>query len=174
MNDLAVNDHRGLPAVQGLSFCVHAGEILGLAGIEGNGQSELIEALTGLCRPSGGRVTLNEKDLTNASPAERLTAGLGHVPEDRLLRGLISDFTVEENVVLGYHRQARFQKRGLLQTGRIADYARKLVKAFDIRTAGITTPAGSLSGGNQQKVVLAARLQPGADCDGCFTAYAGC
>jgi simple sugar transport system ATP-binding protein len=155
VSGLQAVDNRGLPAIKGISFSLRAGEIYGIAGIEGNGQTELVEALTGLRKVQSGKVELEGRDVTNAHPASILASGIGHVPEDRLTSGLIGAFSVAENLVLGYHHQARFQHRGAIRQKNVRAYSAELVKDYDVRTPGISTLVSSLSGGNQQKVVLA-------------------
>jgi general nucleoside transport system ATP-binding protein len=155
VSNLSALDNRGLAAVRDVSFELKKGEIYGLAGIEGNGQTELVETLTGLRKAQSGRVALAGKDITHAKPTHILESGLGHVPEDRQVRGLITSFTVAENLVLGYHHQSRFENKGWIQQAKVNRYANELVNGYDIRTPGIHTTVASLSGGNQQKVVLA-------------------
>ncbi len=155
VRDLVVKDSRGLPALCGVSFRVRQGEIYGIAGIEGNGQSELIEAMTGLRTIDSGDVLLDGASLRGKDAAEVLRAGLGHVPEDRLRRGLVAAFTVAENVILGYHRQHPFEHFGILRQAQMDAYARALIDIYDIRTSGPGVEASHLSGGNQQKTVLA-------------------
>lgn len=155
IENLKVHDNRGLNAVNGAYLRVRAGEIYGIAGIEGNGQTELIEAVTGLRRVSDGRIWLAGRELTSASPAYHVAVGLGHVPEDRNIRGLIAQYSVAENLILGYHRQGRFHHRGFLDQAAIEDYSAGLVASFDIKTTGIHAQLSTLSGGNAQKVVIA-------------------
>jgi simple sugar transport system ATP-binding protein len=155
VRDLVVKDARGLAALRGVSFGVRAGQIYGIAGIEGNGQSELIEAIMGLRHIESGDVLLDGQSLKGKTPAEVLRAGLGHVPEDRLRRGLVSQFTVAENIVLGHHRTGAFAAMGMLRSSKIDAYAAKLIGTYDIRTPGPDTTMSHLSGGNQQKTVLA-------------------
>jgi simple sugar transport system ATP-binding protein len=147
----------GLPrAVDGVSFAVAPGEILGIAGVEGNGQTELIEAIAGLTPVASGTVLLGGREVTALGVRERGEAGLSHVPEDRHRRGLVLDYTVAENLVLG--QQRRFQKGWALDRGRLADNAREQTRAFDIRPPDPSLPARALSGGNQQKVVIAREM----------------
>jgi ABC-type uncharacterized transport system ATPase subunit len=153
VKDLKVMDNRGLKAVQGVSLCVREGEIFGIAGIDGNGQTELIEALTGLRRIVSGEIIFDGVAISHLHPVTMLNKGFGHVPEDRNIRGLIGPFTVAENLILGYHGQTRYQKRGFLRGSEIENYADYLIRRFDIRTPNSTTSAESLSGGNQQKLI---------------------
>jgi len=155
VEDLVVRDDRGLEAVRGLSFEVRAGEILGVAGVDGNGQSELIDALTGLRQPASGRIRVGSEDLTRATAREALDAGLGHIPEDRQRRGLVLDFNLAENLVLHDYSKEPFSKLGWVNPRGWLRWARKPLQEFDVRGGGPTTRGGSLSGGNQQKVVIA-------------------
>jgi general nucleoside transport system ATP-binding protein len=155
VENLSVLDDRGLPAVRDVSLEVRAREIVAVAGVDGNGQSELIDALTGLRKPSGGRVTVADRDVTTANARNHLDAGLGHIPEDRHRRGLVLDFTLAENLTLHDYEKEPFAKLGWLRPGRMIAWARKLLKEFDVRGGGPRTRAAALSGGNQQKVVVA-------------------
>ena len=150
-------DDGSLP-VNDLSFDVRAGEILGIAGVQGNGQTELCEALLGLRPTLAGSVTLNGRDLTHAGPRTRLRAGVAYVPEDRNEDGLISSFSVAENLVLDTYDRAPFASGVNLRLGEIAKNATKRIEEFDVRTFSAAAPASSLSGGNQQKVILAREL----------------
>jgi ABC-type uncharacterized transport system ATPase subunit len=155
VEDLTVRDDRGLEAIRGVSFTVHAGEIVGLAGVDGNGQTELIDALTGLRKPAAGQILVGGQNLTNESARERLDAGIGHIPEDRQLRGLVLDFTLAENLALHDYRKEPDSKWGWLYPNRLIERAGRLLKEFDVRGGGPRTTASALSGGNQQKVVVA-------------------
>ena len=156
VEDLSVRDSRGLPAVKGLSLSVRAGEILGIAAIEGNGQSELIEAITGMRRAESGRVIIRGRDVTGLSPGAIRSVGLAHVPEDRLATGVSREDTIRDNLLTGRHREARFNRFGFHQrVSTIERYAAELYEKFDIRGAGTDALAGELSGGNMQKVVIA-------------------
>ena len=156
--DLTVADHTGRVWVNGLSFQVRAGEILGVAGVQGNGQTELCEALMGLRPTASGHVRLDGHDLTHANPSHRLEAGLAYVPEDRQEDGLVGDFSVADNMVLDQYHRPPFASGINLHLGAIAENAAELVKEFDVRTSSAQTPVGTLSGGNQQKVILAREL----------------
>ncbi len=158
VSDLTVADESGRVWVNGLSFGVRAGEILGVAGVQGNGQTELCEALMGLRPTRAGVVTLNGRDLTDATPAQRLRAGLAYVPEDRQEDGLISDFSVADNMVLDQYKRPPFASGINLNLGAIARNAAERVQEFDVRTTSAQAPVGTLSGGNQQKVILAREL----------------
>jgi simple sugar transport system ATP-binding protein len=153
LEDVHAIDDRGLPAVDGVSLEVRAGEIVAIAGIDGNGQTELIDAICGLRPVTSGHVRLKGEDITNCTPREARDAGVGHIAEDRHARGLVLDFSLAENLALNhYHRGTRF---GLLNPKRIVGAAAKLLQEFDVRGGAPSTPARSLSGGNQQKVVIA-------------------
>jgi ABC-type uncharacterized transport system ATPase subunit len=155
VEDLVVRDDRGLDAVRGVSFEVRAGEIVGIAGVDGNGQSELIDALTGLRHVAQGRIIVGDEDLTRGTARDVLDAGIGHIPEDRHRRGLVLDFNLAENLVLHDYGKAPFSRFGWLNPRRWISWARGLLKEFDVRGGGPMTRGGSLSGGNQQKVVIA-------------------
>lgn len=154
---------RGVPALNNISLEVRAGEILGIAGVDGNGQSELIEVLTGLRKATSGRILLNGKDITNQTPREISESGLSHIPEDRHKRGLVLDFTMSENMVLETYFHPTFNKNGFLDYGAIDKYAAKLIEEFDVRTPSIHTPARALSGGNQQKAIIAREVDKNPD-----------
>jgi simple sugar transport system ATP-binding protein len=155
VDDLHVHDDRGLEVVRGVSFTVRAGEIVALAGVDGNGQTELIDAITGLRKPASGRVRVGTEDLTGKSAHDFLEHGVGHIPEDRHRRGLVLEFSLAENLVLHDYAKKPFAGRGFLHPARIVDYARTLLKEFDVRGGAPETRASALSGGNQQKVVIA-------------------
>jgi general nucleoside transport system ATP-binding protein len=155
VEDLHVLDDRELEAVRGVGFEVRAGEILGIAGVDGNGQTELIDAIAGLRRPAAGRVLLAGRDATHDDARERLDEGLGHIPQDRQLHGLVLDFTIAENLALHEYRKPPLGKLGWLYPGRMVAWARRLIKEFDVRGGGPNTLARALSGGNQQKVIIA-------------------
>ncbi len=149
-------DDRNLQALRGVELEVCASEILGIAGVEGNGQTELVEALMGLREAREGRVSLGSTDITGASPDERIRAGVSHIPEDRHKRGFIPDFSVTENLILGSHREARFTRWGfVIDYEAAASHAQALVEDYSIVTPGVGPHAGNLSGGNQQKVIVA-------------------
>jgi ABC-type uncharacterized transport system ATPase subunit len=153
--DLSVQDDRGLEAVRDVTFDVRAGEIVGIAGVDGNGQSELIDALTGLRKVAGGQISVGSQDLTHASARQALDAGLGHIPEDRQRRGLILDFNLAENLALHDYGKEPFSRFGWMNPRRWLSWASGLLKEFDVRGGGPATRGSSLSGGNQQKVVIA-------------------
>jgi ABC-type uncharacterized transport system ATPase subunit len=148
-------DTRGLEAVKGVDFQVKSGEILGIAGVDGNGQTQLLQAITGLQKPTAGEVLLNGKEITSLPPKDVIQSGVGHIPEDRHKRGLILNFSLAENSILGNHRDKRFRNRFGLNYAKIREYARKLIHDFDVRTPNENVAARSLSGGNQQKLIIA-------------------
>ncbi|WP_297465564.1 ABC transporter ATP-binding protein [Thermococcus sp.] len=153
---LRVIGDRGEVAVKDLSFEVRAGEIFGIAGVEGNGQTELIEAISGLRKVEGGKVYLNEKDITGKGPKELYDMGMAHIPEDRTHMGLILDMTVTENSILGLHWRPKFQRfKGVINWARAREHAQHLIEQFDISAPGTEAPVKSLSGGNQQKLIVA-------------------
>jgi general nucleoside transport system ATP-binding protein len=158
VENLSVIDDRGLETVHDVSFQVRAGEILGLAGVDANGQSELIDAIAGLRHVNSGRIVVDGHDMTNAHAKETLDAGVGHIPEDRHRRGLVLPFSLTENLALHAYRHAPNSRRGLLNLRAMVARTRKLLAEFDVRGGTPATPAFALSGGNQQKVVLAREI----------------
>jgi simple sugar transport system ATP-binding protein len=158
VEDLTALDDSGQVAVDGVSFRVRAGEILSVAGVQGNGQTELAEALTGLATVVAGTVRIAGKDVTGASPKDVLRSGVGHVPEDRLRDGLVGSFSIAENLILDVFDEVPYSHRGALDWGRIHSSAEERLKEFDIRASSIHTAAATLSGGNQQKVIVAREL----------------
>ncbi len=158
VEDLSVIDLDGQLVVNRVSFEVRAGEILAIAGVQGNGQTELAEAILGLQSKMTGTITLDGEELNGRSVRQVLHAGVGFVPEDRQEDGLVSEFTIAENLMLDRAAGAPFVKYGALQLGHLADFAEQKISEFDIRAQGVTTRVGRLSGGNQQKVVLAREL----------------
>jgi len=159
VEDLHVLDERALEAVRGVSFEVRAGEIVGIAGVDGNGQTELVEALTGLRPVASGEFRVAGRRLTGASTHRILDAGIGHIPEDRQKRGLVLEFTLAENVALHDFDRPPNSRFGWLMPKRLIERARRLLTAFDVRGGGPMTPARALSGGNQQKVVVAREVE---------------
>lgn len=156
VEDLRVGDNRGLEAVRGVSLSVRAGEVLGIAAIEGNGQSELLEAICGLRRAESGHVRIGGEDVTNRSPGEIRARGLANIPEDRLATGVDKFASVIDNLLVGRQRDKEFNALGFHQKrSSIERYASELYERFDIRGAGVDTEVGSMSGGNMQKVVVA-------------------
>ncbi|OGO35695.1 MAG: heme ABC transporter ATP-binding protein [Chloroflexi bacterium RBG_16_57_11] len=155
VEDLVVLDERHQVAVDGISFDVHASEVLGIAGVQGNGQTELVEALTGLRPPMSGKVTLVGQEITNAKPRQITELGSAHVPEDRQRDGLVLAFPIQDNLVLNTYYQPPFTRGVVMDEAKIHEQADRLIQEFDVRTPSAITTAGALSGGNQQKVIVA-------------------
>jgi simple sugar transport system ATP-binding protein len=158
VKDLRVKDDRGLDAVNGVTFDVAGGEVVALAGVSGNGQTELVEAVVGLRTPLSGAVSLKGKDITKANARASIEAGVSHVPEDRQRRGLVLQFDLAENLVLGDHRIAPYASHGIMKPKQVTAMAKSRVKDYDIRTPSEKVLASNLSGGNQQKVVIAREI----------------
>ena len=158
VEDLHVRDDRGLEKVRGVSFEARAGEIVAIAGVDGNGQTELIDALTGLRRPESGRIVVEGRDVTGASARKHFELGVGHIPEDRQRRGLVLEFSLAENIGLHDYRHKPYSRLGWLYPKRLLERARRLIAEFDVRGGGPKTAGGALSGGNQQKVILAREI----------------
>jgi len=159
INDLAVPATHGHGlAIDGLSFAVHPGEILGIAGVEGNGQRELVDALMGLAVPDSGTVIVDGFEVTNADPHDRRTAGMGVIPEDRHRLGLILDMSLAENLAVADLASGRYRRRGMIDWKAVHQNAERLLVEYDVRPADPDATAASLSGGNQQKVVLAREM----------------
>ena len=158
VENLNVVDDRGLEAVRDVSFDVRAGEILGIAGVQGNGQTQLAEALTGLRPTKDGHVTLAGKDVTGKTPRPIIETGLAHIPEDRQRHGLVLGYTVADNMVLCNYYRPPFAKGIVLQQDAVDANARKLIEEYDVRTPSPFVPTSKLSGGNQQKVIVAREL----------------
>ena len=158
IQDLHVKDNRGLEAIKGLDLDVRAGEVVGIAGIDGNGQTELIQAITGLKKIESGKVSLRDKDITNLKPRQITESSVGHVPEDRHKYGLVLDMTLSENIALQTYYHEPFSKNGVLNYSYMDSYARKLIEEYDVRTTSEHAQAKSLSGGNQQKAIIAREM----------------
>ncbi|MFG1603069.1 ABC transporter ATP-binding protein [Actinoplanes sp. NPDC049265] len=158
VSGLVVDDDRGVRAVDGVDLVVRAGEVLGVAGVQGNGQTELVEAIMGLREVRAGSVTLDHEDLTAMGTKQILRSGVGYVPEDRSLDGVVKEFTVAENLVLDMYDRPPYGNAFSLNPGEIAKSARERVEQFDIRTSSADATVGTLSGGNQQKVVVAREM----------------
>jgi simple sugar transport system ATP-binding protein len=158
VQDLVVADKFMNVVVDDVSLDIRAGEILGIAGVQGNGQTELVEAITGLTKLASGRITLLGQDISKAAPRRITELGSAHVPEDRQADGLVLPFSVAENLVLRTYHLQPFSRGIILQYDTILKNAEKLIQDFDIRTPSPLTPVGSLSGGNQQKVIIAREL----------------
>ncbi|KMK75295.1 ABC transporter ATP-binding protein [Alkalihalobacillus pseudalcaliphilus] len=163
VDNIRMKNSRKVEALKGLSLEIRSGEILGLAGVEGNGQSELIEAITGLRKVDGGHIFLNNQEITNHTPRKVTEAGIGHIPEDRHKHGLILDFNIGENMVLQTYYQKPYSKNGILQFPKIYEKARELIDDFDVRTPSEYTAARALSGGNQQKAIIAREVDRSPD-----------
>ena len=156
---LTADSDRDVPVLHDVSLEVRQGEILGIAGVEGNGQSELVEVLAGTRTATGGRILLGDRDITNLGARAIRDAGVSHIPEDRRGAGLVLNYSVADNMVLGYQRSAPFTWRGIvLRLQAILNWAKRLMKAFDVRAAGPEAPARTLSGGNQQKIIIAREM----------------
>jgi general nucleoside transport system ATP-binding protein len=155
IEDLVVRDDRGHVAVAGASLRVHAGEIVCLAGVQGNGQTELVEAITGLRSPIRGSIRVFDLVLTHASPGDILDLGVGHVPEDRQADGLILDFSIADNMVLNTYDEPPFARAIVRDRVAVLEAAKQRARAFDVRATSVEQPASTLSGGNQQKVIVA-------------------
>jgi ABC-type uncharacterized transport system ATPase subunit len=158
VDELRVLDDRGLPAVKNISIDVRAGEIVGVAGVDGNGQSELIEAITGLRKRESGRIVVAGQEVERPTARRMFDVGVGHIPEDRQRRGLVLEFTIAENTGLHDYDRPPLARFGWLFPKQFIELARRLIQEFDIRGGGPTTRAGALSGGNQQKVVAAREI----------------
>jgi simple sugar transport system ATP-binding protein len=159
VDHLVAESDRGVPALRDVSFEVHQGEILGVAGVEGNGQSELVEVLAGTRSATSGRVFLGDRDITNLGARSIRKAGVSHIPEDRRGAGLVLNYSVADNLVLGRQRSERFTWRGIvLRLRAILNWAKRLIQAFDIRTPSPEAAARTLSGGNQQKIIIAREM----------------
>ena len=154
VDELEVNDDRGHLAIDGLSFEVRAGEILGIAGVEGNGQRELVEAVTGLRHPLSGTMRINGEEVTNGSARGISKKGVAHIPEDREKHGVIAVYSLAENSVLNRYHRSPFSLRGILRRDVIDRHAEDVVEEFDVRTPSIAVAASSLSGGNKQKLIV--------------------
>ncbi len=158
INDLVVKNIKNLRVIQELSLQVKPGEIVGIAGVDGNGQKELAEAIMGLSEIESGKMLYNKKNITKMSTRQRIDNGISYVPADSHHCGLVLPFTISENILIGKHNEKPWVKGITLQTNEIVQYAKKLAKSFDIRTASVDEPASNLSGGNQQKIILAREL----------------
>lgn len=163
VEDLVVLDSRKIPQVRGLNLEVRKGEIVGIAGVDGNGQTELIEAITGLTKPKSGKILLNGVDITNKKTREITEMGVGHIPQDRHKHGLVLDFSIGENMVLQTYFKEPYSKHGILNHKVIAKKANELIQEFDVRTPSQHTLARALSGGNQQKAVIAREIDRSPD-----------
>lgn len=163
IKDLVVNENRGVPAVKNLSLDVRAGEIVGIAGIDGNGQSELIQAITGLRKVESGSIELKGNSIVGLHPRQITELSVGHVPEDRHRDGLILEMMISENIALQTYYKEPHSKNGILNYSNITSYAKKLMEEFDVRAASELVPAAALSGGNQQKAIIAREIDRDPD-----------
>ncbi|VML22999.1 ABC transporter ATP-binding protein [Streptococcus pneumoniae] len=163
IKDLVVNENRGVPAVKNLSLDVRAGEIVGIAGIDGNGQSELIQAITGLRKVESGSIELKGDSIVGLHPRQITELSVGHVPEDRHRDGLILEMMISENIALQTYYKEPHSKNGVLNYSNITSYAKKLMEEFDVRAASELVPAAALSGGNQQKAIIAREIDRDPD-----------
>ena len=163
IKDLVVNENRGVPAVKNLSLDVRAGEIVGIAGIDGNGQSELIQAITGLRKIESGSVELKGQSIVGLHPRQITELSVGHVPEDRHRDGLVLEMMISENIALQTYYKEPLSKKGILNYTNIIDYAKKLMQEFDVRAASEIVSASALSGGNQQKAIIAREIDRNPD-----------
>lgn len=163
ISDLVVNENRGVPAVKELSLNVRAGEIVGIAGIDGNGQSELIQAITGLRKVKSGSIKIKGQEVVGLSPRKITEMNVSHVPEDRHRDGLVLEMMLSENIALQTYYKEPLSKNGVLNYNQINSYARKLMEEFDVRAANEIVPASALSGGNQQKAIIAREVDRNPD-----------
>ena len=163
IKDLVVKDGRGIKAVNGLNLDVRAGEIVGIAGIDGNGQTELIEAITGLRKAESGEVFLNNKSIKNLKPRKVTESGVGHIPQDRHKHGLVLDYSIGHNMVLQTYYQKPYSKAGIMNYNQVMEKAKTLIEKFDVRTPSPETFARALSGGNQQKAIIAREVDRSPD-----------
>ena len=156
VKNVRARDYRGVEILKGFDISVRAGEIVGLAGVDGNGQTELVEILSGLKKADSGEITMNGKDIFNKTPNEIFKDGLSSIPADRQKHGLVLEFSIEDNLILQHYNEAPYSKGFILDRKVIREHATKMMDKFDIRPRGAeANPAGSLSGGNQQKVIIA-------------------
>ncbi len=158
VQDLHVNDDRGLPAVRGLGFSVYAGEIVGIAGVDGNGQRELVEAVTGLRSIDAGQVKVKDEDATRWTPNDYIKHNVAYVTDDRQNEGLVLNFSLTKNAILKHFDDPPFTSHGLLNSSAIDRFTESLVQSFNIKASGLRASVGTLSGGNQQKLILAREL----------------
>ena len=163
VQDLIVEDYRGIAKVKNLNLNVRKGEIVGIAGIDGNGQSELIEAITGLRKVKSGKVLIHGKDVTGMKPRKVTESGVGHIPQDRHKHGLVLDFPIGHNIALQTYYMAPISKSGIMDYNKITEKAQQIIKDFDVRTQGPHEPARALSGGNQQKAIIGREVDRNPD-----------
>lgn len=165
VNNLNVNNNKNVLGLKNFSINIRRGEILGIAGVEGNGQSELVEAITGLRKVESGNIIFNGQDITNFKIRERINAGIAHIPEDRQKRGLVLEYSIEDNLILEkYMKEPYSNKFGILNRKVIREEAERIIKDFDVRSGqGAISHAGNLSGGNQQKAIIGREIELGPD-----------
>ncbi|MGB2993698.1 MAG: ABC transporter ATP-binding protein [Paenisporosarcina sp.] len=163
VKDLVVNDYRGIEKVKGLNLHVRKGEIVGIAGIDGNGQSELIEAITGLRKVKSGQVFMNGQEITGHRPRKVTESGVGHIPQDRHKHGLVLDFSVGHNIALQTYYSSPNSKNGFMDYSAISKKANEIIQKYDVRTQGDHEPARALSGGNQQKAIIGREIDRDPD-----------
>ncbi|MFD1928644.1 ABC transporter ATP-binding protein [Sporosarcina siberiensis] len=163
IQDLFVEDYRGVVKVKGLNLSVRRGEIMGIAGIDGNGQSELIEAITGLQKVKSGKITINSNDVTGKKPRKITETGIGHIPQDRHKHGLVLDFTVGYNAVLQTYYNKPISRKGIMDYKKVSEKAKKIIEMYDVRCQGENALARSLSGGNQQKLIIGREIDRNPD-----------
>ena len=164
IENLSVNNNKKVLGLKNFSLDIRAGEIVGIAGVEGNGQTELVEALTGMRNVESGNIIFKGKNIVKESIRQRIDDGMAHIPEDRHKRGLILDYTMEDNMVLKAYRNKPFSKNGLINRAKISEYAKKIIETFDVRSGeGGKSIARSLSGGNQQKGVIGREIESDPD-----------
>ena len=163
IKDLVVKDSRGIKAVDGLNLDIRAGEIVGIAGIDGNGQTELIEAITGLRKADSGEIFLNNKSIKNLKPRKVTESGVGHIPQDRHKHGLVLDYSIGHNMVLQTYYKQPYSKVGIMNYKQVMEKAKTLIEKFDVRTPSPETFARALSGGNQQKAIIAREVDRSPD-----------
>ncbi|WP_047393872.1 ABC transporter ATP-binding protein [Exiguobacterium sp. ZWU0009] len=163
IKDLVVKDSRGIKAVDGLNLDIRAGEIVGIAGIDGNGQTELIEAITGLRKADSGEIFLNNKSIKNLKPRKVTESGVGHIPQDRHKHGLVLDYSIGHNMVLQTYYKQPYSKAGIMNYKQVMEKAKTLIEKFDVRTPSPETFARALSGGNQQKAIIAREVDRSPD-----------
>lgn len=163
IKDLTVEDYRGIAKVKGLNLSIRRGEIVGIAGIDGNGQTELIEAITGLRKVKSGQILFNGQDITGKKPRKVTEAGIGHIPQDRHKHGLVLDFPIGYNIALQTYYKDPISKNGIIDYKTITEKANSIIESYDVRTQGPMEPARALSGGNQQKAIIGREVERDPD-----------
>jgi simple sugar transport system ATP-binding protein len=158
LKDVQALDDKGLPALKGISLNVRSGEIVGIAGVAGNGQKQLVEVLTGLRKTTGGRILIHGEEKSNKTPLEIINTGVSHIPADRIARGIVGDMSVADNLAMKGYRKPPLVKKGILYPKRILELARRMIDRFRIHTPTPHTHAKFLSGGNIQKTILAREI----------------